>query len=219
MKRKVREVLLAATLSLLIGACSQKSVDPIELLDTTSPGELEVISVVPIPPEEVGDNRYFYGMLEKSEIDNGGFEEPFGDDGLPVGWAGVLSSPPTSVQDKTIVKLGKYSAKLTGSTEKRTILRTTTGPSSGRLRGKEVVFGMWVYTSHPKKTDVRIIEDWKIYTVESATEANKWELLKVVRVIPKSSKRVLMAVTLAPNDPPVVCYVDGAALLVRDVKQ
>ena len=219
MKVKLREIALATTLSVLLAACGQKSGEPIELLDTTSRGELEVISVEPIPLEEVGDNRYFYGTLETSEIDNGGFEEPFGDDGLPVGWAGLLDSPPVSKQDKTVVKLGKHSAKLTGSTEERTFLRTMTAPPSRRLRGKEVVFGIWVYTSHPEKTDVRIIEDWKIYTVESATEANKWELLKVTRVIPKSSKIALVTVSLAPSDPPVVCYVDGAVLLARDVDE
>ena len=86
------------------------------------------------------------------------------------------------------------------------------------MRGKEVTFGAWIYTSDPEKSAVSIVHDWSKYNSAKATLKNTWTLVKVTTTIPADAEFLHFAVTMEKSGTPVVCYVDGADLQLGAVK-
>ena len=126
-----------------------------------------------------------------------------------------MINAPTAEREETITKFGKYSLKLTGDTDKATHIQPDAQPDLADLKAKNVIFGTWVYTDEPEKVLVRIIDSWETYHDVSPSSPGQWELVTVRAEIPNDSTRVIFAIGLLGSDPPAVCYVDGAALIVE----
>ncbi len=234
--KKTRAALMIYTfciaIAVLCGGCGQvendtgKTADPpvqVETVTSETPNaptqvEMTSTSVTPIPQEEVGDDRYFNGSKPISDIKHGSFEDYAFTGDIPPGWQAVQAAP-TCERETDIVKFGRLSVKLTGATdgEVRRIAPADLPPIE-EIRGKEVIFGAWVYTSSPENTGLQIIDSWKFYNDVKATKTNEWELVIRRATISENATVVRPSIKLNPSNPPVVCYVDGAAFLVRDKK-
>jgi len=167
-------------------------------------------------PEEL---RYFNGDESVSDIQYGGFEEFPAGAKYPTGWGGLLEAPRCDREDKR-VKFGKFSLKLTsapGESNKSRRIRTLTAPPIEELRGKELSFGMWVYTSQPEKVKIQIIDSWKRYFDARPGKPNEWQLVTKRAVISQDAEHVQLALTLVDGgESPIECYVDGAALVIHE---
>ena len=162
------------------------------------------------------EERYFAGSGTL-----GGFEQfPEGAE-FPAGWGGLLEAP-TCEPENGIVKSGKYSVKLTsspteGERSREKHMRALIVPPIERLRGKELVFGLWVHTSQPEKVKVQIIDSWQRYHGVNPRKRDEWELVTQRAVISEDAKVVCFTVAVAHDgQSPTVCYADSATLIIHE---
>ena len=199
---------------LCLGACRQTNSSNQATSDDEipPPGELRLISVTPIPPEESAPYIWFTGKSASSKIKNGSFEDWYSDQLYPNGWQ-PLATGPSAVRERSIVKQGDWSVRL--SSENETRMQPLIVPTADELRGHHVYFGGWMYSENPDRVGVQVIEDWKMYHVARPKQINTWELVMVDVDIAPETKDVLFAFTVGLATAAGSCYVDGAALVIK----
>lgn len=157
-------------------------------------------------------SRLFRYANPQNLIAGGNFEAwPNGNSSAPAFWS--VSGGGTPAKETSIVKFSSASAKLTGLTSGLTSYTSTSKPAVSEMRGRTFTFGVWIYTSDPAKTQVCMQIDSSTYRSKNATETSVWHLITLTTAIPENSAVFNCYVQLQANDPPVVAYFDGAALV------
>lgn len=203
------------TVLALVGGCGAGNTgEPDRAVDGAHrQGELTLVSRTPIPIEESAPYVWFTGESPRSLAQNGSFEQWSSGEPYPAGWEALVKGP-SAVQEKSIVRFGPSSLYL--SSESETRMRPILTIGDGKVRGRRVYFGGWIYTANPETVGVQVIEDWKRYTVARPTKSNEWELVYVETDIEESTLNVQFAFTIGLAAAAGNCYVDGAGLVIKD---
>lgn len=148
-------------------------------------------------------------------LSNGDFEIWFAGDGaLPTGWL-VGGAGYAVAKESTIIKIGKYSAKLTNSASAHSYLfqRIDTTKGIAYWKGRTVTFGCWVWSANVNKARIAIAtlgtpaSEYSSYHTGNST----WQLLTVTITVPNDATQLSVRIyPSSDSSDELIAYFDGA---------
>lgn len=157
---------------------------------------------------------YFAPDSEHNLLEHGSFEAKWDASArYPEGWGEFGAfAPPGMRRAEGYGKVGDTALRILGSADQDVGMRTLELPPLDRLRGKEVVFGMWIKTPWPRNTFVQVVESSAV-TSAQPTLNNKWQLVLVKTRVPEDSTDLHCGIVLK-RGAGVDALIDGAAFTV-----